>query len=83
MQNCMGNLQCGKYAIRGLPDPSPYPTEVSYEIRVFVQQPVAQLPDLGTPRQKPAYISGSGARSPAKRENRAGNGRKTINNLQR
>jgi hypothetical protein len=68
----MGNLQHRKYAIRGLPDPSPYLTEGSYETRVFVQQPVAQLPDLGRPRQKPAYISSSGARGPAYRENQAG-----------
>jgi hypothetical protein len=51
---------------------SPYPTEDSYETRVFVQQPAAQLPDLGTPRQKPEYISSSGARGPVYRENQAG-----------
>jgi len=61
----MGNLQHRKYVIRGLFGPSPYPTEDSYETRVIVQQPVAQLPDLGRPRQKPAYISGPGARGPA------------------
>jgi len=61
----MGNLKHRKYAIRGLPDPSPYLTEGGYETRLYVQQTAAQLPDLGTPRQKPAYISSSGARGPA------------------
>jgi hypothetical protein len=68
----MGNLQHIKHAIRGLLGPSPYPTKDIYETRAIVQQPAAQLPDLGRPRQKPAYISSSGARGPAYRENQAG-----------
>jgi hypothetical protein len=65
----MGNSQHRKYAYRGLPDPSPYLTEGGYETRVYVQQPAAQFPGPSRPRQKPAYISGSGARGPASREN--------------